>query len=213
MDTNAWRTPRCLRRWIRSYAYENNIHIVGDACASDANHMDARFYYTEEEDAMNCDWSTAKGAKSVASHTLSDELYSACICCDSMGKGSIDYWVANFPYGRTNKGYTLTDWFRKAYNQALKGIGVIMIVPAANGEQNRWGKYVFGKARIIYNVERRLAFGDPDTGKEERGCAFGTWVVIYDPVRLCQRGAACSLNERYDTVIKPLYLWPRRRPD
>lgn len=213
MDSNAWRTPSCIRKWLlEKYAPTHGIEVVGDACASDNNHWDVRFYYTEEQDAMQRNWALAEGAKENPKHPLKGELYDPNYCCDEYRgtTDSIDYWVINPPYRKTAKGYEPTDWFRKCYNQALKGIGVIMIIQPPNGEQNRWGKYVFGKAKVIYNIERRVAFAHPDTGIEDKGAAFGTWIVIYDPKLLCERDSGCNEDREmsciFKTYIEPLYI-------
>lgn len=213
MDTNAWRTPRCIRKWLLDvYAPAHGIRIVGDACASDHNHWDVRYYYTEAEDAMQRNWSVAEKAKENPKHPLKGKIYDTNTCCDQY-RGTateIDYWVINPPYRRTKKGYEPTDWFRKCYNQALKGVGVIMIVQPTDGEQNRWGKYVFGKAKTIYNIERRVAFAHPDTGIEDKGASFGTWIIIYDPILLCDRESGCNEEREsmrmFKTTIEPLYL-------
>lgn len=193
MDSNAWRTPRALRRWLLDYAERNAIEIIGDACASDKNYFDGvRYYYTEEDDAMQHNWSKAEWAREIP---------------DWQPRGSINvthYWVMNHPYSVDSHGHSPKAWFAKAYNQALKGIGVFVITKAPCGEQNRWGKYVFGKAMVVYNVESKVKYGHPDTGKEEKSAKFGTWVVVYNPKLLsCQDGAP------FDTVIKPLYLYER----
>jgi len=197
MDSNAWRTPRVLRRWLLDYAERNSIEIIGDACASDKNYFDGvRYYYTEEEDAMQHNWSTAECAREIKTWRAS--------FCDDCTVSVTNYWVINHPYNVDRHGHSPKAWFAKAYNQALKGIGVFVITKAPCGEQNRWGKYVFGKAMVVYNVESKVKYGHPDTGKEEKSAKFGTWVIVYNPKLLsCQDGAP------FDTVIKPLYLYER----
>lgn len=208
MDNNAWRTPRVMRKWLASYARTNNIRIIGDACASHENHLeDVFWYYTAKEDAMQQNWSKAENVLwtdfGVLETVGKKDNIQPVICCKRIQP--IDYWFINHPYNKSS-GYEPTAWFKKAYNQALKGIGVIMLVQAPCGEKYRWGKYVFGKATTIYNVEGRVAFGHPDTGKESKGADFGSQVIIYDPKALCDRGCNSEGPKMFDTVIKPLYL-------
>lgn len=208
---NCWRTPPSVIKWLKDAPQFNNCYFIGDACASDQNRL-FPFYYTEEVDAMNQDWRMMENAIGCdGQHTVTTCCYRREAMKNQTEPEPITYWFINPPYGKTAKGYELTDWFRKCHNQALKGIGIVMLVPSANGEMNRWGKYVFGKASVIYNIESRVKFGDPDTcanpSKKDRAATFGSWLVVYDPRLICE---VCTKDDgvghQFFTVIKPLYL-------
>jgi len=72
------------------------------------------------------------------------------------------------------------------------------------------GLAVYVEAKVIYNIERRVAFAHPDTGIEDKGAAFGTWIIVYDPTLLCDREDGCNeeRTERrsFKTCIEPLYI-------
>ena len=80
----------------------------------------------------------------------------------------------NPPYGR----YITGKWVKKAYEESLKGIRIVMLIPARTDTQ--WfHDYIYGKAEIRF-VRGRLKFTDND-GNAVGTAPFPSMVVIYNP--------------------------------
>lgn len=208
-ERNSWGTPDKIIRWLKEGFEPRTFRVVGDACASDENHLFA-CYFTEDIDAMKQDWVHPTGLPKLTT------------CCDirrrrgDVARGEyhcanflIDAWFWNGPYNKTKGGYDLTSWFAKCYREACKGVCVVMLVPAPNGTQNRWDAFVYGKASIIYDIPHRLRFKCPRTGIESKHSTarFGSQLVVFDPRMLCKDGCSeLAEGDTFDTVIRPLSL-------
>ena len=80
----------------------------------------------------------------------------------------------NPPYGR----YITGQWVKKAYEESLKGITIVMLIPPRTDTQ--WfHDYIYGKAEIRF-VRGRLKFTDDD-GNALGTAPFPSMVVIYNP--------------------------------
>lgn len=186
LDPNSWRTPKYIYDFLTD-PDGANLHIVGDACASAENKLHPR-YLTEEDNAMKVDW---------------QEYFDATTCCHAYDAGiDIDYIFGNVPFGKDKHGNELNDWFRKFSTVAHNGVGVVALVPAPAGEKYRWGKYVYGKASKIYDVQGRVKFGNPLDGSYDKPANFGVQLVVWDPIALCEKHRS---KEKIDTVIGPFY--------
>lgn len=124
--------------------------FVVDLAADTHNHL-LPVFLTKQQNSLNIPWS------------------------DCFGRACEVYGFCNPPYKK------LGPWFEKADRESSRGrFGVVMVVPAFNGEK-RWLKHVFGKAKVIYVVPHRIAFGDPETGLEGKAATFGTMVIVWAP--------------------------------
>lgn len=75
----------------------------------------------------------------------------------------------NPPYGREIK-----HWIQKAYEESLKGVMVVCLIPART-DTTYWHSYIFGKASEVRFVKGRLKFGD---GKNS--APFPSAVIVFD---------------------------------
>lgn len=193
-ERNSWGTPDKIVRWLREGFEPRTFWFVGDACASQDNHVFPR-YFTEKDDAMVRDWT--KGCNT---------------CCIVRSYGmehapTISAWFCNPPYKKTDAGYDLTSWFAKCYTEACKGVCVVMLVPAPAGVKNRWDAFVYGKASVVYDIPHRLRFKCPRTGVESKHSTarFGSQLVVFDPRMLCKNGCSeLAEGDTFDTVIRSL---------
>lgn len=196
-ERNSWGTPTKIVRWLREGFEPQTFWFVGDACASQDNHVFPR-YFTEKDDAMVQDWT--KGCTTCCISRMS---------ATSTVKPTISAWFWNGPYNKTKAGYDLSSWFAKCYREACKGVCVVMLVPAPNGTKNRYDAFVYGKATIVYDIPHRLRFKCPRTGIESRQSTarFGSQLVVFDPRPLCKNGCAeLAEGDTFDTVIRSLDL-------
>lgn len=196
-ERNSWGTPTKIVRWLREGFEPQTFWFVGDACASQDNHVFPR-YFTEKDDAMVQDWT--KGCTTCCISRMS---------ATSTMKPTISAWFWNGPYNKTKAGYDLSSWFAKCYREACKGVCVVMLVPAPNGTKNRYDAFVYGKATIVYDIPHRLRFKCPRTGIESRQSTarFGSQLVVFDPRPLCKNGCdELAEGDTFDTVIRSLDL-------
>ena len=191
--SNSWRTPRQVIKMLDRLREFYGADFIGDACAALQNAL-FQYYYTEEINAMQHAWYKAENAAALNRHLLPIRLCHT--DCARQLRG-ISYWYCNPPYGKDKHKHDLTDWLRKCLLEAYKGVGVVALVPAPNGEVNRW-HHVFGKAREVFFIGGRLCFGNPETGKEERPAKFGCVLIHWDPRLLCRE---CSGKKKDDADI------------
>lgn len=78
----------------------------------------------------------------------------------------------NPPYGRS-----IGHWVRKAYEESLKGITVVLLIPART-DTSYFHDYIYEKAEIRF-VRGRLHFTDED-GNAFAPAPFPSMVVIYN---------------------------------
>jgi len=205
-ERNSWGTPDKIVRWVATYE-PDTFRFVGDACASDDNHL-FPLYFTEEMDAMKQSWvsSPIRDLPTCCSvRKYRDSLLSLPSAYDE--RGYIAAWFWNGPYNKTKAGYTLTDWFKKCYYEACKGICVVMLVKAPSGVAGRFDEFVYGKAAVVYDIPHRLRFKCPRTGIESKHSTarFGSQLVVFDPRMLCKDGCSeLAEGDTFDTVIRPL---------
>ncbi len=79
----------------------------------------------------------------------------------------------NPPYGRE-----IGKWVRKAYEESMKGLTVVLLIPART-DTAYFHEYIYGKAEIRF-IRGRLHFTDED-GKAYPPAPFPSMVVIYKP--------------------------------
>lgn len=77
----------------------------------------------------------------------------------------------NPPYGRE-----LKKWVQKGYEEAQKGVKVVMLIPART-DTSYFHEYIYGKAEIRF-LKGRLKFTD-NAGKEYSSAPFPSMVVIF----------------------------------
>lgn len=187
-DRNSWRTPPALFKFL-----ETKYHIRADICASAENALCTN-YLTEEDDAMKIDWV---------------KRFNMPTCCNDNRPSQVgwrQYVYINPPYCKCKRGYTIKKWLRKCAQQAKRGCGVIALVPATNGEKNRFAKYVYGQASKIYDVQGRLKFGHPQTGKADKPAPFGCFIVVWDGDNAhCEQHNPNSIKKQTLTEIGPYY--------
>lgn len=89
----------------------------------------------------------------------------------------------NPPYGRR-----IGEWVRKAYEEAKKGVTIVLLIPART-DTSYFHEYIYGVAEIRF-VRGRLHFTD-ETGNPYPPAPFPSMVVIYNGERheLHGRGA------------------------
>lgn len=81
----------------------------------------------------------------------------------------------NPPYGRE-----IGKWVEKAYQESLKGITIVLLIPART-DTAYFHNYIFGKAKVRF-LKGRLAFVDSERGKTDPA-PFPSAIVIYNPKR------------------------------
>lgn len=81
----------------------------------------------------------------------------------------------NPPYGRE-----IGKWVKKAYDEAQKGITIVLLIPART-DTKYFHKYIYGKARIRFICER-LKFTD-ENGQVFAPAPFPSMVVIYNGLK------------------------------
>ena len=86
-----------------------------------------------------------------------------------VGEGAV---FCNPPYGRE-----IGKWVRKAYEEAQRGVTIVMLLPART-DTAYFHEYIYGKAEIRF-IRRRLNFTDED-GKSYQPAPFPSMVVIYN---------------------------------
>jgi hypothetical protein len=184
---NCWRTPLRVRDMLINLGMKNEALFVGDACASAENTL-FDLYYDEHTNAMQHPWFKGDYAKIRRGVRKIDPIVR---CCERTPGNLLSYWYINCPYGKDRYKNGITNWLRKCALEARKGVGVVALVPAPNGEVDRW-HHVFGNAEcgvakeVIY-ISGRLAFGDPETGEESTPAKFGCVLIHWDPRILCER--------------------------
>lgn len=134
---------------------DKEFHFVLDAAATEKN-AKCPMYYTPENDGLN----------------------------NSLGHpiGVVDIGGAVFcnpPYGRE-----IGKWVKKAYEEAQKGITVVLLIPSRT-DTTYFHDYICGKAEIRF-IRGRLRFTDED-GKTYDPAPFPSMVVIYNNPRKGQR--------------------------
>lgn len=78
----------------------------------------------------------------------------------------------NPPYGRE-----IGKWVQKAYEEAQKGIKIVLLIPART--DTKWfHDYIYNKAEIRF-LRGRLKFADED-GNVENNAPFPSMLVIYN---------------------------------
>lgn len=77
----------------------------------------------------------------------------------------------NPPYGRE-----IGKWVKKAYEEYLNGVNVVMLIPART-DTKYFHDYIYGKAEIRF-VRGRLKFTDED-GNEKTSAPFPSMIVVY----------------------------------
>jgi hypothetical protein len=208
-DPNSCGTPK----WLKDWCFKN-FNIVGDVAASPSNALFEQ-YITRDENALICDWTnywtikygekrkpflTGRGYLSVPANRTDAYASIHSSRRPVTHNAQIGYVICNPPYGKKdNNESNIKIWTAKADSESARGgVGVILIVPAPDGQKGLWGKHVAEKASIIYNIEGRVAFKHPVTGEERKHTAFGSVVIVYDPVLRI-------MNTPYDTVFRALY--------
>ena len=88
------------------------------------------------------------------------------------GEGAV---FCNPPYGRE-----IGKWVRKAYEEAQRGVTVVLLIPART-DTAYFHEYIYGKAEIRF-IRGRLHFTDED-GKRYPPAPFPSMVVIYNKKR------------------------------
>lgn len=179
-DPDCYGTPERLVKWMLTMWI-----IIGDAAASAKNAI-VPWFIDKETNALVQNWFT---------------FFSASL---HLSNGMIPYVFCNPPYSKMKNGESrLKIWTAKCLAEAERGVGVLLLVPVPQGQKGLWGKLVFGKASIIYQVEGRLAFRDPVTREPCKHTNFGSWLIVYDPVNLRKSQKS---NVPFDTIIKELYI-------
>lgn len=78
----------------------------------------------------------------------------------------------NPPYGRE-----IGKWVKKAYEEAQKGIKIVLLIPART--DTKWfHNYIYGKAEIRF-LRGRLKFTDEE-GESRNSAPFPSMLVIYN---------------------------------
>lgn len=137
-----WGTPRFLYDWL-----DQKYHFELDPCASKSNHKH-KLYFTQEDNGLVKDWSA------IASSAFMNPPYlKAEVACKKNCKKQ----------KCIKRGYHLTeavpgigDWMRKAYNESLKGMDVICLVP--NRSDTAWFENYVTKADEVYQIGGRIQF-------------------------------------------------------
>lgn len=80
-----------------------------------------------------------------------------------------DIVFCNPPYGRDIK-----DWVKKAYESAIGGAKVVMLIPART-DTSYFHNYIYGRAEIRF-IRGRLKFGD-----SKNSAPFPSMIVIFNP--------------------------------
>jgi phage N-6-adenine-methyltransferase len=94
---------------------------------------------------------------------------------DWSGYGSV---FINPPYGRN-----LGKFVRKAYEESLKGITVVMLITART-DTKYWRDWIVNKAAEVRFIHGRIDFIDIDTGEPAaNGATFPSALVIYSPIK------------------------------
>lgn len=88
------------------------------------------------------------------------------------GKGAV---FCNPPYGRE-----IGKWVKKAYDEAQKGITIVLLIPART-DTKYFHNYIYGKARIRF-ICGRLKFTD-ENGQVFAPAPFPSMVVIYNGLK------------------------------
>lgn len=130
--------------------------IAVDAAASKSN-AKTRCFIEEAEDSLSVCW------KNYISHMK------------PLLEGKHTLFI-NPPYSCTGK------WLEKAWHEAQKGVSIVCLVPAPNGE-SYWGNSVFGKASEIIFINGRVAFELQDANGNPRpqsGNTRGSCLVIFN---------------------------------
>ena len=91
-------------------------------------------------------------------------------------------WVERGVSGWCNPPYSRTgDWLSKAWQEAQKGMKIVMLVPTPNGE-NHYRDFVFGKASEVIFINGRIGFETPmedGSQKEIKGNTRGSCFIVY----------------------------------
>lgn len=200
-DPNSRRTPEWIWNWMID-TKGGNFNVVADMCADKTNFLTTP-YVDKEKNAMKLNWIDWLRSEGMG--------HNCCWWRTELGEEP-DYVFLNPPYlASSDSPYDLTDWVAKAHNECKKnGIGVIMLIPAPNGELGRWSRHVFGYARHIYFIEGRVAFPPADPNmrlKKPKKAPFGSVLIVFDPRYMCENGCRtiAQLEEKFDTTVSILY--------
>ena len=90
-------------------------------------------------------------------------------------------WIERGVSGWCNPPYSKTgDWLSKAWQEAQKGMKIVMLVPTPNGE-NHYRDFVFGKASEVIFINGRIGFETPTDGRpqEVKGNTRGSCFIVY----------------------------------
>jgi phage N-6-adenine-methyltransferase len=130
---------------------DEGFHFVADMAASDKNHLHPTTYFTRERSAFFENWSKIDGVVPFG--------------------GS---WVfINPPYSKVEP------WLEKAVVEWRRGVSILMLLKCPNGE-SYWQENVEGKASEFCFIRGRLKFRHPETLLPQKGCNFGTCLVMWD---------------------------------
>jgi|WetSurMetagenome_2_1015567.scaffolds.fasta_scaffold12685_5 phage N-6-adenine-methyltransferase len=138
-----WATPKYLFDWLNQ-----QYHFDLDPCATHKNHTCNR-YFTKEDDGMKRDWSFYADAVFMNPPYGNSESICKPNCtkkkCLQRGYHNLTYISG------------IEDWVKKAYEESVKGIDVVCLIPARTDTVNWWHKYCMKADRIDF-VVGRLSF-------------------------------------------------------
>lgn len=104
-------------------------------------------------------------------------------------RSALDYnWSKEIPgalggYVYMNHPYNNTEQFmRKAAVEWERGVGIVMLAKNPGAEEY-WQECVYGKASKMIFITGRLSFRHPDTLVPQKGCNFGSVIVVWRPNR------------------------------
>ncbi len=114
----------------------------------------------------------------VADVAATEKNKKAPICYTPETNGLINTWnfggsvFCNPPYGKE-----IGKWVKKAYEEAQKGVTVVMLIPART-DTSYFHDYIYNKAEIRF-IRGRLKFTD-ESGVEQNAAPFPSMLVIYN---------------------------------
>lgn len=114
----------------------------------------------------------------VADVAATEQNKKAPICYTPETDGLSNSWqfggavFCNPPYGKE-----IGKWVKKAYEEAQKGVTVVLLIPART-DTSYFHDYIYGKAEVRF-VRGRLKFTD-EHGAEQNAAPFPSMVVIFN---------------------------------
>jgi len=92
--------------------------------------------------------------------------------------GLIQNWSNEIVFCNPPYGKQLKHWVKKCHDEALKGVKIVMLIPART-DTIYFHDFIYHKAEIRF-LKGRIKFINPDTKKVENSAPFPSMVVVFN---------------------------------